>query len=247
MKALKFNLSGKTAFFKMPDVNTYLYYSYGQIHRVALLGLIGAIMGYKGYADKNRKEYPEFYEKLKNIKISIVPKTNDGTFPRKLQKFNNSTGHASNEAGGNLIVKQVWLEDVSWDIYIIIDDEISESIADKILNNRATFIPYLGSNDHLANIKDQEIVELKNKQSIGEIRINSLFINNNISEMESFMCYIYREKLPFKLEKETERYIYEDFIFTNADITFEEDMNNIVFSHEEDNLIFYNEDGIYEN
>ena len=40
MKALKFTLSGETAFFKKPDVNTYLYFTYGNIHKIALLGLI---------------------------------------------------------------------------------------------------------------------------------------------------------------------------------------------------------------
>ena len=49
MDVLKFQLSGETAFFKRPDVNTYLYFTYGNIHKVALLGMLGAIMGYKGY------------------------------------------------------------------------------------------------------------------------------------------------------------------------------------------------------
>lgn len=49
MRALKFTLSGKNAFFKKPEVNAYFYFTYGQIHRVALLGILGAIVGYKGY------------------------------------------------------------------------------------------------------------------------------------------------------------------------------------------------------
>ena len=84
MKILKFTLSGRNAFFKKPDVNSILYYSYGNIHKVALLGLFGAILGYDGYNKmkfhnqniknkKNKKEegiiYPEFYDKLKDIKI----------------------------------------------------------------------------------------------------------------------------------------------------------------------------------
>ena len=36
MKALKFTLSGKTAFFKRPEVNTYYYFTFGNIHKVAL-------------------------------------------------------------------------------------------------------------------------------------------------------------------------------------------------------------------
>ena len=44
MRALKFTLSGKNAFFKKPEVNAYFYFTYGQIHRVALLGILGAIV-----------------------------------------------------------------------------------------------------------------------------------------------------------------------------------------------------------
>lgn len=52
MEALQFTLSGKDAFFKKPEVNTYHYYTFGQIHKVVLLGMFGAILGYGGYAQK---------------------------------------------------------------------------------------------------------------------------------------------------------------------------------------------------
>ena len=52
MEALQFTLSGKDAFFKKPEVNTYHYYTFGQIHKVVLLGMFGAILGYGGYAPK---------------------------------------------------------------------------------------------------------------------------------------------------------------------------------------------------
>ena len=41
MEVLRFSLSGKTAFFKKPEVNTYYYFTYGNIHKVALLGIFG--------------------------------------------------------------------------------------------------------------------------------------------------------------------------------------------------------------
>ena len=50
MEVLKFTLKGKTAFFKMPEVNTYYYFTYGNIHKVVLLGIFGAILGYGGYS-----------------------------------------------------------------------------------------------------------------------------------------------------------------------------------------------------
>ena len=52
MKTLRFTLSGKTAFFKKPEVNSYVYFTYGNIHKVALLGIFGAILGYGGYTQK---------------------------------------------------------------------------------------------------------------------------------------------------------------------------------------------------
>ena len=52
METVKFTLSGQTAFFKKPDVNEYCYFTYGHIHKVALLGILGAIVGYTGYGTK---------------------------------------------------------------------------------------------------------------------------------------------------------------------------------------------------
>ena len=52
MEALKFTLSGNGAFFKDNVINT-VYLTYGNIHRVALLGMFGAILGYGGYGKQN--------------------------------------------------------------------------------------------------------------------------------------------------------------------------------------------------
>ena len=57
MKILKFTLSGKSAFFKKPDVNSNLYFTYGNVHKIALTGIFGAILGYGGYNSMNIKEY----------------------------------------------------------------------------------------------------------------------------------------------------------------------------------------------
>ena len=202
MKALRFRLSGKTGFFKQPDVNTYLYYTYGQIHRAALLGLLGAILGYKGYNDKNREKYPEFYKKLKDLKISVVSEGNNGVFDRKLQVFNNSTAFASNHQGGNLVIRQVWLENPSWLIYILLDSDQSEMIKEYILNKKTIFTPYLGTNDHMANISDCEIVDIE--KSNAKI-INSLFWDEDFKLRLKSKIYKYEENLPFFLEEDTER------------------------------------------
>lgn len=222
MEALKFTLSGNSAFFKDNVINT-VYLTYGNIHRVALLGMFGAILGYGGYGKqndmlkkKNKKmpDYPEFYEKLKDIKISIVSNGKNGCFNKKLQTFNNSVGYASKEEGGNLIVKQFWLENPSWDIYILLDCEETKKIADYIKNRKAVYLPYLGSNDHLANITDVEIINIEKKTSsdnetieilsmvkasdISDKKKNAFIIDDNMKKD----IYKYSEYLPVTLSKD---------------------------------------------
>lgn len=244
MKALRFRLSGKTGFFKQPDVNTYLYYTYGQIHRVALLGLLGAIVGYKGYNEKGREKYPEFYKKLKDLKISIVSEGNDGIFDKKLQIFNNSTAFASNEEGGNLIVKQVWLENPSWLIYILLDSDQSEMIKEYILNKKTIFTPYLGTNDHMANISNCKIVDLEKSD---ENIIDSLFWDEDFKLRLKSKMYKYEENLPFFLEEDTERYIRKKTLASNGEVRKKSD-KNVIFEDLDNNLklVFYSEEGIYE-
>lgn len=267
MKVLKFTLSGKTAFFKKPDVNTYLYFTYGNIHKVALLGMLGAILGYGGYnqmkkLDTSKKSskkeneaivFPEFYEKLENTKISIVPNNEKGFISKKVQTFNNSVGYASKEQGGNLIVKEQWLENPSWDIYVLVDSVESEKIAEYLLNHKAIYQPYLGKNDHYANIKDSEVIEDNEITELDKIRkINSLFPKRlfevNLEEEEEDDdgdgsddvyedTFKYEEKLPIALDKETNMYISEGFLYTNMKVSGHNDVT--VYKIGKRNIIFY--------
>ncbi|MCY6958357.1 type I-B CRISPR-associated protein Cas5b [Clostridium brassicae] len=235
MNALKFTLSGKTAFFKKPDVNTYYYFTYGNIHKIALLGILGAVSGYGGYNEQefNRKgngkkgAYPEFYEKLKDIKIGIVPQNDKGYIPKKVQVFNNSVGYASKEQGGNLIVKEQWLEEPKWDIYILIQGEVEKELSDRLMNLSFEYIPYLGKNDHLANITDIEIIEDVEKAD-NVNKMDSLFIKDYFEFVEFkddifgsgeyVPIYKYQEMLPISLEETTNKYNLETFIYTNSQL-----------------------------
>ncbi len=240
MKFIKFTLEGKTAFFKKPDVNSVVYYTYGNIHKVALLGLLGAILGYRGYnwqslAKKLNIEeqvYPEFYSKLQCLDIGIVPKSH--IFNKKKQYFNNSVGYASKEQGGNLLVNEIWLENPSWDIYIPLKDKESNKIAEALVNNSFVYLPYLGKNDHFANISNVQIIKGEDNECSDISKIDSLFIRedfeiakksaNDFDDMFSFIedgtnnIFKYQEKLPIALEETTNMYKYETFIFTNQNV-----------------------------
>lgn len=164
MKVFKFNLSGKFAHFKKPDVNQDVYFTYSHIHKVVFLRIFGAIMGLRGY-HKDIKDYPEFYKKLKNLKVSIIPKKL--YFNKKIQTFNNSVSYASEEQCGNLIVKEQWLENPSWDIVVMDDDsEEYNELKRRIKNQEFVYNPYLGKNEHFAKFSDFEEIELKKQPNL---------------------------------------------------------------------------------
>lgn len=257
MKVLKFKLDGKTAFFKKPDVNSYYYFTYGNIHKVALLGMFGAILGYGGYNqvslmksfDKNKSyDYPEFYEKLKNFKIAIEPINEKGMINKKIQVFNNSVGYASKELGGNLIVKEQWLENPAWNIYIIIDNDEALKLEEYITNNKAIYTPYLGKNDHYANISEIEIIDNISELS-KTIRIDSLcskekVIFNIIEDDEEDDNDLYREdlfkyseKLPIELDKDTNMYVLENFVYSNMTVDSIKDIK--VYKIKNKNIVFF--------
>lgn len=234
MQALKFTLSGKTAFFKRPEVNAYYYFTFGNIHKVALLGIFGAILGYQGYNTTKEKILPEFYQKLKNLKISIIPRNKKGYISKKIQYFNNSVGYASNEQGGNLIVKEQWLENPVWDIIVLLDCEEANKLADAMMNYRCVYIPYLGKNDHPADISDVELITL-NEKVIDEEAIDSLFPREMFEEAECDIdFYKYQESLPICLNEKTSLYEYKTFIHTNLPME-----TGNVYSYNDKNIIFY--------
>lgn len=240
MEVLKFNLSGRTAFFKKPDVNTYLYFTYGSIHKMAVLGILGAIMGMDGYnqQEESKSKFPEFYEKLKDLKIAIVPKNEKGYIPKKVQIFNNSVGYASKEQGGNLIIKEQWLEAPNWDIYAIIDDnEVSRELKRRLEEFDFEFIPYLGKNDHFANISDVECFDI---EDIDEIKqIESYFpksILENIKSSASKKYWKVEEILPVGIEEVANQYIYEKMLVTNFEVEVKE--NEAVYKVDGKTLYF---------
>ncbi|MDR0579598.1 MAG: type I-B CRISPR-associated protein Cas5b [Campylobacteraceae bacterium] len=229
MRALSFKLSGKTACFKKPDVNEYAYFTYNNIHKPALLGLLGAVIGLDGHTqllNKNRylklkdDGYPEFYEKLCHLKVSITPLTSKGYFSKKIQTFNNSVGYASYEAGGNLIVREQWLENPSWQIMILeYESEPYKKIEKYLLEGRVVFIPYLGKNDHPAQICEVEIIDLTNPVYN---YVDSLFVKNfdilGGYEKEGELPFIFQEISPISLQKEYHFYEYAALIFTNLEL-----------------------------
>lgn len=221
MKAIHFKISGPTAHFKRPDVNTYAYFTYSHIHKMALFGILGAVIGLKGYSDQGKNQFPEFYDKLKELEFAIVPISKKvGLFSKKIQTFNNSVGYASKELGNNLIVREQWLEEVCWRIYVNlesnVDKDLLKKISDYLHQGSSVFTPYLGKNDHLATIEDVKNVELIAVENAD--RLNSLFYYNQVKLDDDSIDYTpsftLKDEMPIGIN-EHGMYLHEKIGLTN--------------------------------
>ena len=237
MKALKFTLSGRTAFFKNPQVNISTeYFTFSQIPKTNILGICGAIMGYNGYNNGLQDDgYTEYYSKLKDLKFAIVPYMDKRGFKKSQHCFTDST--CLNSKDGVWIEKQIWLENVKWNIYILLDNEEAKTLADRIINHKHRYHIYLGKNDHFAQISNEEIIELEPLDNEEVTEIHSLVEQDKIKTMRTTHTTSYIEYLPVALEKYTGRYIYKKIMTTNSKIkVIDKDLK--VYNDDNENIVF---------
>jgi CRISPR-associated protein Cas5h len=246
MKSISFTLSGPFACFRKPDVNTKVYFTYNNIHKVALLGLLGAIIGLSGYRNErlfenSEKDYPEFYEVLSSLKVSVRPNGKNGYFSKKIQYFNNSVGYASKEEGGNLQVREQWLENPEWTIFLIQDklnDSVWNKLCEYLLEKKSVFIPYLGRNDFPAEINHVKTMELTSSVAS---HIDSLFLyegdlKNLIGDGPAQFLFV--ETAPIGLVSKHNFYEFGRYVFTNCALPEGTMMNNI-YTDGNRNYYFY--------
>lgn len=245
MKVIKLNLSGDYAHFKMPEINS-TNLSFLQIHKIALKGILGSIIGLDGYNTAKLLNIPvEFLTKLENLKVGIIPNTQEGIFITSLEKFTNTTGHASYEKGGVLIIEEKVLVKPNWDIYLDISDleqDIQDRLEDYLVNQKNYYIPYLGRNHYPAYIKEVEVLELEEEKE--PEYCSSLLINKDLKLDSDILAkddLVYGDKpflstffLPTNIDIENIQLGYRDykqFLFTNYYIEEIDTTNRIFIKH----------------
>lgn len=235
-KLISFDLKAEFGFLKKPDINDGVCLTYNMLHKPVLLGLLGAIAGMKGY-EKNG-ELPVYYNKLKRLKVGIMPLESDkGNFTKEIVSYNNGTGFASNEAGGNLIITEQILVKPSYRCFLLLNLENPDEkeLYSSILSYQAEFIPYLGKNDFSAWWTDaKEYEDIAPFDFSRNYKVNSIFAKTEA--VSGFVAksmgrgaglgepaFLYFEKLPTGFDEELYQYIYKDFVYSNA--SFTNDMN----------------------
>lgn len=220
LNPLSIDLIGKFAIFKKNDTNEMVHCSYNFIHKPAILGIIGAILGYSGYSKSEYGGNPEYYEKLKDIKIAIAPH-----YLRPLKKmivgFNDSSGMSS-DVGTWQVKEQILVgkendnnREIKYTIYFMgnnVDARIIEKIRYSLSNKITEFPIYFGKNEFFAHYENYQEYEAKKIEG-GEsdpVRIQSLIKKGKDDEVIRFQDYSLDEFDPFQIDTSDGYTIYEN-------------------------------------
>jgi len=249
-KVISFDLYADMGFLKKPDINEKIYLTYNMLHKPCVLGVLGAIVGLKGFTKNN--EFPEYYKKLKDIPIGIKPigkGCEHGNFAKNVTTYTNTIGFAN--ADGNLIVSEQTLINPAYRIFLLLDlEKVDEqTLYNRIQQQEATYIPYLGKNDYSAWWYKEEMKEYNFRKFEGgvDFKIDTIFIKetpivNTIVEYQSrfrnnlsFLngSFMYFEKLPIHYNEKLYQYDYADFAYTDWLLSKDSFIENL---YEVDNL-----------
>lgn len=246
-KLISFTIKAERGFFKKPDINEGIYLTFNMVHKPALLGILGAIIGLEGY--KENEKLPEYYTELKDIPIGIKPVGDEnGNFQKTVISYNNTTGMASEETGGNLIITEQTLIKPAYKIYLLLDldNENQNKLCEYIKCQQAEYLPYMGKNDyslwwdkneveeysfeHIEETKEAFIISvifIKNNTTVKEVKDDEkdfdLFDFSNL-ESNQFVSF---ERLPVSLNDKLFQYDYADFAYTNFKLKANAKVNNL--------------------
>ncbi|MCM4154763.1 type I-B CRISPR-associated protein Cas5b [Gramella sp. AN32] len=243
MHLVSFDLKGDFGFFRKPETNNTLNVSYNMLHKPALLGLLGAVIGLKGY--KKKGELPEYYQKLSKVKVGIEPLNHDkGNFTKTSIKYSNTVGYANK--GTTFLTEELTLVSPQYRVFLLLDsaNKDQEQLLENLKGCRTEFIPYFGKNEFTAwwerksfKIYDYE-VNISEKPE--RIKIKSLFIKKGamlpiISEPRSErgnrdkvnLPFVYFERLPIDFNLELMQYELAEMVYTNFDLENSANISNL--------------------
>jgi len=254
-KIISIDLNADFGFLKKPDTNDPIYLTFNILHKPALLGILGAILGLQGFSEvkkiekKNKKKIeqslsqekllPDYYKKLNELKVGIKPlNAENGNFEKTIIKYNNGVGYA-NRDGGNLIIAEQTLIRPNYRCYILIKDD--SQLYEYLKHSKAEYLPYLGKNDFSlwwSNFTEYQFSLFNLVER--SFQISSIFIKEDtlkegkkkqitFNPLGNFSenKFMYFENLPIKYNTDLMQYEYESFAYTNWDLKQNYNVDNL--------------------
>jgi CRISPR-associated protein Cas5h len=247
-KLISIDLKSDFGFFRKPDANNTINLSYNMLHKPALLGILGSIIGLGGYSQSFEKEneeplkkgqkrkpiFPEYYEKFKTLKIGIEPLNHEnGNFQKTVIKYSNTIGYANN--GSTYLTEEATLIKPSYRIYLLLDltDESQTKLFNYLKEGKTEYIPYFGKNEFPIWWDKNEFKEYefeKVEMTDRSYKIVTLFEKRgvvseqkeNIFDLFNFhkttAPFIYFERLPKAFNEELIQYELGEFVLTTFNL-----------------------------
>jgi CRISPR-associated protein Cas5h len=237
-KLISFDIESDFGFLKKPDTNEPIYITYNMLHKPALLGILGAIIGLSGFKiiletgrRKKRTYIPEYYDKLKDLKVGIQPlNAENGNFMKTVIRYNNSVGYA-NKDGGTLIIDEQTLIKPSYRCFLLLDSDqiLHEKLYQNLKKTEAEYLPYLGKNDFTIwwnhfnddypvkqfdfshNFKVASVI--KKSETLGKAIVQSM---GRAARSQTQQEFTFFERLPVAYRTDLMQYELADFALTNA-------------------------------
>jgi len=243
-KLVSIDLKSDFGFFRKPDVNNTVNLSYNMLHKPALLGILGSIIGLGGYTQAKEEEnnqvvpkgekrqviFPEYYELLKQLQIGIEPLDHEkGNFQKTVIKYSNTVGYANN--GSTYLTEEATLIKPSYRIYILLnlEDRYQNKLHNYLKEGKTEYIPYFGKNEfpiwwNKDSFSEYEFAKVDTIQESYKIR--TLFEKEGIVKDQKELSfdlfnfhksespYIYFERLPKGFNEELIQYDLGEFVFT---------------------------------
>lgn len=236
-KLISFDLQGDFGFLKKPDYNDGILLSFNMLHKPALLGILGAIIGLKGYQRKG--ELPEYYERLKGLHVGIEPldKTHErGNFQKTTVKYTNTVGYANDD--GTLLIEEVMLIKPAFRCYLLLSTESQDErkLYENLKDGTAEYIPYLGKNEFQAWWLDSNGESSFREYGYEkfdyseDFQVRTLFVKESAirdqqivlkpsfktrGEIQRIGSFTYFERLPVCFNEEIFQYILLDFAYSD--------------------------------
>lgn len=242
-KLISVDLKALMGFFKKPDINEgvkkQLYLTFNMLHKPALLGILGAVLGLEGYG--NSGEFPEYLKMLEKVPVGIEPLNSDeGHYSKILIQYNNTTGFASQETDGILVVAEQVLLKPSFRCYLLLNlnDELQNRLDTMLQKEEAEYLPYMGKNDFHAwwenyreyayeqfpfdrDFKVRTLIKKGNQLIKGQQADADHGLMDLLSYPSDESLFIRFEELPVGFDTELKQYRKEVFAYTNY--TFKKD------------------------
>ncbi|GAB4326992.1 MAG: hypothetical protein OHK0038_00550 [Flammeovirgaceae bacterium] len=231
-KLISIDLKADFGFFRKPDTNSTINLSYNMLHKPALLGILGAIIGLEGYKEYGKE--PEYSIKLKNLKVGIEPLEHErGNFQKTVIKYSNTVGYANK--GSNYLTEEATLIKPSYRVYLLLDmtDEYHHKLYNYLQEGKAEFLPYFGKNEFYAwweswdnGFQEYQFEQVekaessfvvktliqKATQTLKDQKEEIMFDLLNVDKEEA--TYMYFERLPIGFDEKLKQYNLDNFAFT---------------------------------